>query len=88
MNTLPRPASRPTRTPRSFARRPAENALWQQDAYRMIQRKAEAARIKTKIGNHTFRATGITAYLKNDGNLETAQQIAGRGYCSLRKGLL
>jgi hypothetical protein len=32
--------------------------------------------IKTKIGNHTFRATGITAYLKNGGRLEIAQQIA------------
>lgn len=30
----------------------------------------------TKIGNHTFRATGITAYLKNCGKLEIAQQIA------------
>ena len=28
------------------------------------------------IGNHTFRATGITAYLNNNGALETAQHIA------------
>jgi len=28
----------------------------------MIQRGATAAGIKTKIGNHTFRATSITAY--------------------------
>lgn len=54
-----------------------ENALWQQDGYRMVQRRAKAAGIKTKIGNHTFRATGITAYLKNGGKLEIAQQIAG-----------
>jgi site-specific recombinase XerD len=52
------------------------NALWQQDAYRMIQRRASAAGIQTRIGNHTFRATGITAYLKNGGLLETAQQMA------------
>lgn len=52
------------------------NAMWQQDGYRMIQRRARAAGIKTKIGNHTFRATGITAYMKNGGKLETAQQIA------------
>jgi site-specific recombinase XerD len=51
-------------------------ALWQQDAYRMIQRRAAAAGIATKIGNHTFRATGITAYLKNKGTLEHAQTIA------------
>ena len=50
--------------------------LWQQDAYRMIQRRAKAAGIQTRIGNHTFRATGITAYLKNHGTLETAQHIA------------
>jgi len=52
------------------------NALWQQDGYRMIQRRARAADIKTKNGNRTFRATGITAYMKNSGKLETAQQIA------------
>jgi integrase/recombinase XerD len=51
-------------------------ALWQQDAYRMIQRRAVAAGIRTRIGNHTFRATGITAYLKNKGLLEHAQTIA------------
>ena len=32
--------------------------------------------IRTKIGNHTFRATGITAYLKNGGTLEKAAMIA------------
>jgi site-specific recombinase XerD len=52
------------------------NAMWQQDAYRMIQRHAEVAGIKTRIGNHTFRATGITAYLKNNGLLEHAQTLA------------
>ena len=31
----------------------------------MIQRRARSAGIKTRIGNHTFRATGITAYMKN-----------------------
>jgi site-specific recombinase XerD len=50
--------------------------LSQADAYRMIRKRAKAAGIKTKIGNHTFRATGITAYLKNGGKLEIAQQIA------------
>jgi len=36
----------------------------------MIKRRAAAAGLETKIGNHRFRATGITAYLKNDGTLE------------------
>jgi integrase len=35
-----------------------------------------AAGIRTRIGCHTFRATGITAYLKNGGKLEIAQQMA------------
>ncbi len=42
----------------------------------MIQRRARAAGIETKIGNHTFRATGITAYLKNGGTLERAALMA------------
>jgi integrase len=41
------------------------------------QRRAAAAGIKTRIGNHTFRATGITAYLNNNGAPEHAQTIAG-----------
>ena len=28
------------------------------------------------VGNHLFRATGITAYLKNGGTLENAQAMA------------
>ena len=42
----------------------------------MIRRRAAAADIQTKIGNHTFRATGITAYLKNGGTLEKATAMA------------
>jgi hypothetical protein len=34
--------------------------------------RAAAVGIKTLVGNHTFRATGITAYLKNGGVLENA----------------
>lgn len=53
-----------------------EKPMRQQDAYRVVQRRAKAAGIQTRIGNHTFRATGITAYLKNSGKLEVAQHIA------------
>jgi integrase len=35
-----------------------------------------AAGIHAPIGNHTFRATGITAYLANGGALEHAQEMA------------
>jgi integrase len=42
----------------------------------MIGRRATAAGIETKVGNHSFRATGITAYLKNGGTLENAAAMA------------
>ena len=44
--------------------------LPQANAYAMIRRRAAAAGIETKLGNHSFRATGIPAYLKNGGTLE------------------
>jgi site-specific recombinase XerD len=50
--------------------------LPQANAYAMIGRRAAAAGISTRIGNHTFRATGITAYLKNGGTLEKAAAMA------------
>jgi integrase len=46
------------------------------DAWRMVQRRAGAAGMRISIGNHTFRATGITAYLEADGSLENAQDMA------------
>ena len=42
----------------------------------MIQRRAKAANITKRVGNHTFRATGVSAYLKNGGTLEKAAQMA------------
>jgi integrase len=50
--------------------------MLQSDVWRMIRRRALSAGIRTEIGCHTFRATGITAYLKNGGRLEVAQQMA------------
>jgi len=50
--------------------------LPQASAYLMIRRRAAAAGIATRLGNHSFRATGITAYLKNGGTLEKAAQMA------------
>jgi site-specific recombinase XerD len=52
------------------------NPMAQADVYRMIRRRAFAGGIKTRIGNHTFRATGITQYLRNGGRRELAQQMA------------
>lgn len=51
-------------------------ALPQANAYAMIRRRAAAAGIATKVGNHSFRATGITAYLKAGGTLENAATMA------------
>jgi integrase len=48
----------------------------QADAWRMVRRRAVAAGIAAPIGCHTFRATGITAYLANGGTLEHAQAMA------------
>jgi len=36
----------------------------------------QAANITKQVGNHTFRATGVTAILKNGGTLEKAAQMA------------
>jgi site-specific recombinase XerC len=54
----------------------SDTPLPQANAYAMVRRRALAAGIGTKIGNHTFRATGITAYLKNGGTLENAAAMA------------
>jgi len=64
------------RTARGRSSQLTEKPMSQPDAYRMINRRRQAAGIRTKIGNHSFRATGITEYLKNGGKLEVAQQMA------------
>ena len=63
--TIGRGTGKLTRTP-----------LPQANAYAMIRRRAASAGIETKVGNHSFRATGITAYLKNGGTLENAAAMA------------
>ena len=50
--------------------------LPQANASAMIGRRATGAGIATKLGNHSFRATGITAYLKNGGTLVMAAAMA------------
>ena len=46
------------------------------DVFRMIKRRVKAAGLGAAANCHTFRATGITAYLLNGGTLERAQRIA------------
>jgi hypothetical protein len=42
----------------------------------LVRRRAAAAGIKTKIGNHSFRATGITVFRELGGSLENAALMA------------
>jgi integrase len=69
-----------TRWQRKGCRRPSQSQSrrlrFRLNTYAMIRRRAAAAGIATKMGNHTFRATGITAYLKNGGTLEKAAAMA------------
>ena len=46
------------------------------DVFRMIKRRCRQAGISTTTNCHTWRATGITAYLLNGGTIENAQAIA------------
>jgi integrase/recombinase XerD len=53
-----------------------DNAMNRVDSWRMVQRRAGGLGMRAKIGCHTFRATGITAYLEAGGTLENAQAMA------------
>jgi site-specific recombinase XerD len=63
-------------SPRHSATVLTERPMQQANAWCMVRRRAVAAGILAPIGNHTFRATGITAYLANGGALEHAQEMA------------
>ena len=53
-----------------------EDRLHPQEALAMIKRRARKAGLGETICNHTFRATGITTYLRNGGTVEKAAQIS------------
>lgn len=53
-----------------------DHAIERTEVYEMIRRRARDAGLSSTLCCHTFRATGITAYLLNGGTLEHAQQIA------------
>jgi site-specific recombinase XerD len=53
-----------------------DGRMARQDIFRMIKRRCRAAALGAAANCHTFRATGITAYLLNGGSLENAQAIA------------
>lgn len=54
-----------------------ENGMSRTDALKMIKRRARKARLPDSTCCHTFRGTGITAFLENGGTIENAQAIAG-----------
>ncbi len=51
--------------------------MTQSMTWEMLQRRANSTGLDTAVCNHTFRATGITAYLSNGGTIERAANIAG-----------
>ncbi len=57
-------------------RKLTENAMTRTDVLRMVKRRALGAGLPSSTCCHTFRATGITAYLENGGTIENAQLIA------------
>ncbi len=53
-----------------------DRAIDRREVWDMVKRRARAVGLPSAICCHTFRATGITAYLENGGTIEKAQQIA------------
>jgi len=59
-------------------RRLTQNPMSRTDVLRMVKRRAALeAGLPSSTCCHTFRATGITAYLENGGTIENAQAIRG-----------
>lgn len=54
-------------------------------AWRMVRRRAAAAGMHRDIGNHSFRATGITTYLNAGGSLEDARIMANHSNATTTK---
>ncbi len=64
------------RTTIGRSKRLTKNQVHRTEALLMVKRRAKEAGFSSDICCHTFRATGITAYLQNGGTLENAQMIA------------
>ena len=54
----------------------SRNRMSRVDVFRMVKRRVRQAELGVAANCHTFRATGITAYLLNGGSVENAQAIA------------
>src|ERR1700746_424916 len=55
----------------------SRRSLVRTDAADMLKRRLKQAGLPAHYSPHSFRATGITNFLENDGTLEAAQRIAG-----------
>jgi len=65
------------RSVRGKTRALTDQRMSRTDVLRMIKRRARFAELSPTTCCHTFRATGITAYMENGGTIENAQAIAG-----------
>jgi len=54
-----------------------EKAIQRPNVFHMVQRRITKAGLPREIGCHSFRGTGITNFLQNGGDIETAAKIAG-----------
>jgi hypothetical protein len=57
------------------------------DAADMLKRRLKQAGLPAHYSPHSFRATGITNFLENDGTLEAAQRIAAMPIAGLQNSL-
>lgn len=64
----------------------SERPMSRTSVLRMVKSRAEEAGFDpSRVCCHTFRGTGITAYLENGGKLEVAQHLAGHADASTTK---
>ena len=77
LDALGRPAKEPLWRSMTKERGFGDSRLGRTDVFRMVKRRCAAAGLGGQANCHTFRATGITAYLLNGGLIEWAQVIAG-----------
>ena len=79
MNTLRRPESRTNKKGPLFRAaiggtgKLSDKAHVARRCLHMVRRRAKDAELETAIGNHSFRAIGITVYLKDGGDINIAK---------------
>jgi integrase/recombinase XerD len=74
---LYKPVSIPTAKGNATTGKLSERSMSRVVAWYMVRRRARDAGIETAIGNHSFRAIGITDYLERGGDINIAKRMAG-----------